>query len=131
MTERPVAAAGLVLLGGLILFVEGVATIVAATPVGPWAYLVLPSDAAAIGGLGAFLGFVLFLLGIYLLLEPPYHRGFGVAVVVLSLVTLWINFGFLIPVVLMLVGGILAFVFKPEVETGSMTGVEDTSHPLG
>lgn len=131
MTERPLAAAGLVLLGGLILFIEGVGIIVVATPVGQSAYSTFPSDAASIGGLGAFLGFVLFLLGIYLLLEPPYHRGFGIAALVLSLITLWINFAFLIPVVLMLAGGILAFVFKPEVEAGSMTRVEDRSRPLG
>lgn len=127
--ERPLVPSGLVLLAGLLIFVDGLAILIAGTPTGPYADISFPSSLAEIGGLGAFFGFVLFLLGIYLLLEPLNHRAFGIGVIVVSLITLWINFGFLIEVVLALIGGVLAIVFDPGIEVRSRPRAEDQGRP--
>lgn len=117
---RPFAAAGLVISGGLLLLAEGVAIDIADTPGSQSSYSIFPSDGASIGALGAFFGFVLLLLGVYLLVEPAFHRGFGIGVVALSLITIWINFGFLVPVILIVLGGILGIMFRPDPQARSM-----------
>lgn len=122
------AASGLILLAGLLLFVDGVAILAAGTPTGPYAYYALPSVSALVGGMGAFFGFVLILFGIYLLLEPLNHRAFGIVVIGVSLITVGFSFEFLIEAILAVFGGILAILFSPGVEVRSIPRAGDEGH---
>jgi len=124
-TERPLVASGMVLLSGLILLVDGIVVSIAANASTPLVFYNTPTEAAWLGGLAAFFGFVLILLGIYILFEPKYHRGFGIAVLVVSLITLYADSGVLVGLVFAFIGGILAIVFKPESAARPTTGVGD------
>ena len=130
--DRPYVASGLVLLGGLILLVFGAiigfaASAISPAPLnqGPYG----PPVAAWTGSLGAFFGFVIVLLGVYLLIEPQFHLGFGVAVVVLSVVLTLFDFVFIVGILLAAFGGILAIVFKPQSASNSMADAADGSRP--
>jgi hypothetical protein len=122
---RPLAASGFVLLGGLLLFVDGALIAIAAS--GPSCFYCGAPTAAWNGSLGAFSGFVLLMLAVYLLLEPQLHRALGIAVVVLSLIVLYIDLGFLFEVLLASIGGILAILFQPNLGTQPTNGAGDQS----
>ncbi|HYB78350.1 MAG TPA: DUF6114 domain-containing protein [Thermoplasmata archaeon] len=121
--ERPLVASGLVLLSGLILLIEGIVGSIAANAATPLVFNNIPTEAAWLGGLAAFFGFAIIMLGIYILLEPQYHLGFGIAVLAVSLITFYADSGVLIGLIFAFIGGVLAIVFRPASDPRSRTAV--------
>jgi hypothetical protein len=71
---------------------------------------------AGFGVLALFFGFVVLVSGIYLYFSPDQHVGVGIAIVILSLLSLIGGGGFVIGLILGVIGGILAIVFEPETD---------------
>jgi len=100
---------------------------IAANASTPLVFNNVPTEAAWLGGLAAFFGFVIIMLGVYILLEPQYHLGFGIAVLALSLITLYVDSGVWVGLIFAFIGGIFSIVFRPESTPGSRTAAGDLS----
>ena len=124
-TERPFTASGLVLLSGVILLVDGILESIAANASTPLVFNNVPTEAAWLGGLAAFFGFVIIMLGIYILVEPTHHLGFGIAVLAVSLITLYADTGVWVGLIFAFIGAILAIVFRPSSQPRSNTVAAD------
>ena len=118
--ERPIAAAVISALGGLLILLYGVVLIAAASIILRFLPVPLQGQASDIGSLlriwgviGVILGGLILLLGLLMLAKPARAKPLGIAVLVLSLASITGGAGLLVGLVLGLVGGILGIVFKP------------------
>ncbi len=68
---------------------------------------------SGLGDLGAFLGFLVVVLAIAMFVEPDYHLGSGVAILAISLISIFAGGGFFLGLLLGVVGGILGIIFQP------------------
>ena len=112
--DRAVGAFILSLLAGVLIFGEGVLFLFAAYTAGHIGYA--GEAFVLLGGLGffaAFFGLIILVLAILMFVNPEYTVGYGVAVLVFSLVSFLVGGGFLIGSVLGVVGGVLAFLYEP------------------
>ncbi len=97
------------LLGSLLIFADGVALVAVASVAYNLGFAV-QSSIASLGALGILFGIILFALSLALWFRPESHKGIGVAMIVLSLLSILGGGGFILGLILSLVGGILAVV---------------------
>jgi len=111
---RPLGAFVLSLIGGLFILLAGItelsidyAVSVSVPPVSgqPWV--------AILGAVGVALGMVVIAASVGLYLYPAHHALFGVVVLVASLLSFLSFWGFLVGLVLGLVGGVLGIAWSP------------------
>lgn len=108
--DKPTAAFVLSLIAGILILLNGLLIAVLGALVAVF-FFGLGLVLAALG-----LGFgILVLLGaVMMYYKPSQHVTWGVVVLVFSIVSIFIGGGFIIGLILGLVGGILALVWKPE-----------------
>ncbi len=119
--EHPLAAIIASLTGGALIVIDGVPVASAASIISSTASVGSPISQAAslveaLGALRAFLGFVVLLLATGLYLGPEAHVGLGIAILILSFLSLVGGGGFIPGLTLGLVGGILSILFQPSEE---------------
>lgn len=102
----------LILSNGILVWLAG-AVAFASWADSSWASL------ETVGYFGMFLGFVIILLATFLFIDPKHPFGYGVAVIALSLVSFFTGGGFLLGMILGLLGGIWMLWIPPsEAEVG-------------
>lgn len=124
---RPLGAFIFSLIGGILIFIEGiflglaagVATSEGVAPVG--------GALAGLAALAIFLGLLLMILAIVLYLAPEMHVGLGVAILLFSLLSIFAGAGFWLGLIFGVVGSVLAIVFHPDPEY--VAGLYSTSGP--
>ena len=116
MSEKPTAAFVLSLIGGIFIFLVGLLI----TAVGGIAGSIpgVPSGGAnmltLLGVIGIVNGLLVMVFGILIYIKPQQHVVWGVLVIVFSIVSLFDTLGgFIIGLILALIGGILGAVWKP------------------
>jgi len=109
--DRPIAALVVSLLGSILIFAEGVLLIIATTSAGP---LDNSPGPAGMGLLGAFLGFILVTLSLIMYWSPESHVGYGIAILVFSILAIFSGGGFFVGTILGAIGGVLALIFTPS-----------------
>jgi hypothetical protein len=114
--ERPTLAVVLSLLGAALMIVEGIYLASVASVVGSLGYGEAAGLIGGLGFLGLLLGFIVLILAILLWRDPDAHVGYGIAILVFSVVSILGGGGFYIGLVLGLIGGVLAIVFEPSEE---------------
>jgi hypothetical protein len=127
--EKPIAATVLTLIGGVLIL--GVGLVVAS--VGSTLASVGVGVGGALGALGALavlLGIILLGLAVQLYRNPDSHTGYGIAIIVLSLLSIVGGGGAIIGLILGLVGGILAVVFHPSDEMEPFPDVRSRSQGI-
>ena len=129
--EHPLAAILASLIGGALIVIDGVRVASAASIISSTASVGSPISRAArrveaLGALSAFLGFAVLLRAIGLYLWPEAHVGLGIALLILSFLSLVGGGGFIPGLFLGLVGGILAIVFQPSEEELPAGGLGST-----
>jgi uncharacterized protein DUF6114 len=123
----PVLAVILSLLGALLIIGSGIAEIAIASA----AYSLgfgAQSSLAGLGALGILFGIVLVVLSLALWFKPESHKGIGVAMIVFSFLSILGGAGFILGLVLSLVGGILAVVAQYEEGPGDFPGWTPSSN---
>lgn len=110
--DRPTLAFALSLVAGLLMFVEGIYLSIAASVVSSAGFVGAGDILGGLGFVGAFFGFIVILLAIFLFRNPEAHVGYGVAILVLSLLSFFGGGGFLVGVLLGVIGGILAIIYQ-------------------
>jgi len=108
---RPNAAFALSLVGGALILLGGVSELILAYTV-PSVYGGVASF-FLLGSVGVVLGAVVVIFGALTYARPHHHVVFGVVVVVASLLSVVAYWGFVIGLVLGLVGGVLAITWTP------------------
>ncbi len=121
--DKPIAAMVLSVIGGLLILVYGIINILVASAIGTLGLgdipgldtlgLDLETLVRTIGVIGAVLGALVLILGIVMYMKPRSSTALGIIILILSLISIISGGGFLIGLVLGLVGGILGIVFKP------------------
>ncbi|MCI4351651.1 MAG: DUF6114 domain-containing protein [Thermoplasmata archaeon] len=109
--DRPTLAFFLCFLAAVLIIADGwfIAAIGSAvTDLGSYA---AGSVIGAVGAFGVFLGVILLVLAVALYVRPEYHTGVGIATIILSLVSILGGGGFIVGVILGVIGGILAIYF--------------------
>jgi hypothetical protein len=113
--ERPLGAFALSLAGGILIFIGGVLLSVAggiASSVGAYGAGDL---LGGIGLLGLLLGFLVTLLAALLIYKPENHTVYGIAIIVMSLASIFAGAGFFLGLILGVAGGVWALRFEePE-----------------
>jgi hypothetical protein len=112
--DGPLAAFGLSLAGGILILVGGFLLAIVS---GVAASVGAGAAGAILGGfalVGVLLGFLIVILAILLYITPEHHSAYGVVIIILSLVSIFGGGGFLIGIVLGVVGGVLAVRFDEE-----------------
>jgi hypothetical protein len=128
----PTTAYWLSLIGGLLILLDGVADIGSAIADRAALESILPGSSIlvlALGAFGAVVGIVIVLLGLRLKSSPGTARSSGVLIVVLSILSFFGGAGFFIGLILGLLGGILAWVWRPPASTAPAYGA--AGMPLG
>jgi hypothetical protein len=111
--NRPTASVVLSIVAAVLMFGDAIFVLAlgnAATSLG------YRGAGGVLGGLGILeliFGLVVLLLAIFLYRNPDSHVGCGIAILILSLVSVVGGGGFLLGIVLGLTGGVLAIVFEP------------------
>ena len=122
-SEKPTAGFVLSLIGGIIIFLVGLAIIAIAAMVNAIAgssgvpfptFSPLTMGLETIGIIGAVTGLLVIVGGVMMYVRPQQHAIWGVLVLVISIVSILGGGGFILGLILGLVGGILGIVFKPS-----------------
>lgn len=107
------SAAALSIIGGLLTIIIGGVDAAVSIPTG---YNGLGStETGLVAGLAVLAGIILLIFGVGLIWDPESHTGLGVALIVISVLTLWGGFAFIPGVILCVIGGLLAILHE-EVE---------------
>jgi|GEM_PF-1603302 len=114
--ERPIGAFVLSLIGGILILFEGAVLSIAASVVGASGFIGAGNLLGGLGFLGLFFGFVIVVLAIQVFRNPDAHVAYGIAILVLSLVSILGGGGFFLGLILGAIGGILAIVFEESEE---------------
>lgn len=112
--DRPTLAFALSLIAGLLVFVDGVLLMIlggAASSLGLYAAGGL---LGGLGFLGLLFGVILIVLAVQLYRTPELHSPYGIGILLLSLVSIFTGGGFLLGLILGVIGGILAILFTPS-----------------
>jgi hypothetical protein len=112
-----VAAFALSLLGGILVFTNGIVLLsvggaLAGTPLAQAGAIV-----DGIGVLAALFGLLIVALAVSLYRGPEHHKGTGIAILILSLVSGVTGGGFVIGLIVGTIGGILAILFEESEES--------------
>ncbi|HZY69933.1 MAG TPA: DUF6114 domain-containing protein [Thermoplasmata archaeon] len=111
--DRPIAAFAVSLVGGLLVFIAGVFLAIAGSVASSAGLYGAGSVLGGLGFLGILFGFIVVALGALLFRDPESHVGYGIAILVFSLLSIFGGGGFILGLILGVVGGILASVFQP------------------
>lgn len=112
MAEKPTAAFVLSLLGGIFILLGGV--VIAA--IGAAIFAFLPAVGLVIGVIGLALGILVIVGAIMLYIHPEQHVTWGVIVLVFSILSIFTSLGgFLVGLILGIIGGALGIGWKPQV----------------
>ena len=125
MSDRPIGAFILSLLGGVLILAEGAILAALSSAVGSAGCVGCSEAGQVIGGVGAFgvlMGILVVILSVILLARPENHLGLGIAILVFSLLSFFGGAGFVLGLILGVVGGILAIVFVPEDDETPLPG---------
>ncbi|MCI4321819.1 MAG: DUF6114 domain-containing protein [Thermoplasmata archaeon] len=112
--EKPIAAFALSLAGGVMIFVGGLFLAVVSSVAGS---IGASGLSAAVGGLsiiGLLIGFLVIVFAGLLYESPEHHTPYGIVIVILSAVSIFGGGGFLIGIILGLIGGVLAIRFEVD-----------------
>ncbi|MGI0054604.1 MAG: DUF6114 domain-containing protein [Thermoplasmata archaeon] len=117
MANKPTVAFVLSLIGGILILLVALVFAAVLLVVGT-AFLFLgrgtgASIAIGYGVGGLLIGILIIAFAGLLLRHPRNHVGYGIAIVVLSLVSIVVGAGFYLGLILAFVGGILAIVYQP------------------
>jgi Family of unknown function (DUF6114) len=121
--EKPTAGFVLSLIGGIIIFLVGLAIIAIAVMVNaivgssgvPFpTFSPITMGLETIGIIGAVTGLLVIVGGVLMYVRPQQHAIWGVLVLVISIVSIFGGGGIILGLVLGVVGGILGIVFKPS-----------------
>jgi hypothetical protein len=112
---RPVTAFVLSLIGGIFILLGGISEVLIGytvnleiTPFNPFEWFTV------LGFVGITLGFLAIIFSVMLYLHPQHHVLFGVLVVVVSIASVVAFWGYLIGLVLGVIGGALAITWNPN-----------------
>lgn len=112
--DHPTVAFGLSLVAGLLVFIGGAFLMIvgsAASSVGLYAAGGL---LGGLGFLGVLFGVILIVLAVQLYRNPELHTPYGIGILLLSLVSIFTGGGFILGLILGVIGGILAILFVPS-----------------
>lgn len=112
--DLPVGAFVLSLIGGFLILVAGVYLAIVGSVFSAAGNSVVGGIAEGLGGLGVLLGLLLVIFSFLLFFQPEHHVGYGVVIIVASLMSGVAGAGFIIGLILGLLGGILAILFEPS-----------------
>jgi hypothetical protein len=110
--ERPLLAFGLSLAAGVLIIVDGFFLSIASGVAYDIGYGAAGGVLAGLGLLGVLLGLIVVLFAGLLYRSPEHHTGYGIVILVLSLVSVVVGGGFLIGIPIGVVGGIFAMTFE-------------------
>ena len=114
--SRPLGAFLASLFGGLLILVEGVVYLIAggvANAVGDFG---AGSLLSGLGFLGGLFGFIIVVLSILMYAYPHAHVVYGIGILVLSLLSLVAGAGFILGLILGMIGGVWGLIFRPDEE---------------
>lgn len=111
---KPILAFLLTLIGAILMIVEGIFLTVVGSAAGTAGFASAATLLGDLGFLGGLFGFIVLLLAIALFRNPYSHVGYGIAILILSLLSLFGGGGFILGLILGMVGGIMAIIFSPE-----------------
>jgi Family of unknown function (DUF6114) len=114
--ERPIAATILSLLAGLLIVIGGLFIASLGSDVSAAGYYAAGGLLGGLGLLGLLFGFLIVLLSIGMYRNPEGAVGYGIAILVLSLLSVFSGGGFILGLILGVIGGILGIVFHPSEE---------------
>jgi hypothetical protein len=114
MTEprRPIGAFILSVFGGFLIILEGIVVVLLGDILGDLGAGPLAAEVVGLGVLTAVLGLAVFFLAVGILLAPEHHSGYGIAVLVLSLISFLVGGGFYLGGIFGCAGGVLAIYFQ-------------------
>jgi uncharacterized protein DUF6114 len=114
--DSPTAASVVSLIGGVLILIGGLFVAALGGAVNAAGYYAAGGALSGLGLLGALFGFIIILLAIGMYLHPDQTVGYGIAILILSLLSLVSGGGFIIGLILGVIGGILGIVFHPSDE---------------
>jgi hypothetical protein len=126
-SDRPTAAFAVSLLAGVLILINGAVLGVVSSFIAPFIGAQAPGpvpgagQAMMVSGIlgvlmvvGVVLGIVVIVAAVMLYRNPPQKTLWGVLVLVLSIVSIFVGGGFLLGLILGVIGGILALIWKPK-----------------
>jgi hypothetical protein len=114
---RPIGAFVFSLIGSILILIDGAILVFAGGLASNVGAAAVGGLLAGLGYLGVFLGLLIGILSFFLFLVPESHLGIGIAILVLSILSLFGGGGFILGVILGIIGGILAIMFDYEPES--------------
>lgn len=112
--DLPVGAFILSMLGGILILAAGIYLAIVGGIFSAAGNSLVGGIAEGLGGLGVLLGFLLVGLSFAMFFQPDHHLAYGIAIIVVSLMSAITGAGFILGLILGLVGGILAVLFQPS-----------------
>ncbi|HTP53838.1 MAG TPA: zinc ribbon domain-containing protein [Thermoplasmata archaeon] len=112
------AASALSAVGAVLVFLEGVYLTMVSNAVSRLGYLSLSGVIAELAAVGIVAGMLVFVLALVAYSNPDAHTGCGIAILSVSLLSLFGGGGFLVGALLGSVGGILAILHVVPTELG-------------
>jgi hypothetical protein len=116
--KKPTAAMVLSLIGGILILIGGIVTLAFASLTvgligGFTSILGAAAEALTISGaIGVVFGIIIVALSLMLSSKPNKHAALGAVILILSIISILDGGGFIIGLVLGLIGGILAIIWK-------------------
>jgi hypothetical protein len=126
---RPALAFALSLFAGLLMLVDGIYLFAVANAATVAGFATASSLIGVVAFLGVFFGFIVIILAVLLYRNPEAHTGYGIAILVLSLLSIFGGGGFLLGLVLGAIAGIFAILFEPDPWESSFVPVPSTTSP--
>lgn len=118
-SEKPTAAFALSLIAGILIFINGAVLGAVGSFIAP--FIPGASETALITGIlgsltaiGVILGIIMILAAVLLYRNPAQKTMWGVIILVLSIISIFIGGGFIIGLILGIIGGALALAWKPK-----------------
>jgi len=117
--EKPTAAFALSLFAGILILINGAILGVVSSFIAP--FIPGASEAAlvtgiltALMGIGIILGIIVIFSAVMLYRNPSQKTLWGIVILVLSIISIVISGGFILGLILGIIGGILALRWKPK-----------------
>jgi hypothetical protein len=118
-SEKPTAAFALSLIAGILILINGAAVGAVRSFIGP--HIPGMGDRALVTGIlgtvmvaGIILGLIVIVAAVMLYRNPAQKTMWGVIILVLSIISIFIGGGFIIGLILGIIGGALALTWKPK-----------------
>ncbi len=120
--EKPSAAFILSLIAGILILINGVAIGAVRSFIGPYIpgmgeRALVKSILGTVMMVGIILGVIVIIAAVMLYRNPTQKTMWGIIILVLSIISLFIGGGFIIGLILGIIGGALALSWKPKAST--------------